>query len=65
MLVSRFPFPEIISLSIFTNSLKYEFLFDLSEIADVREDRDIYTTAPIDPKEPKFEKILIANRGLL
>ncbi|PAV70230.1 hypothetical protein WR25_18572 [Diploscapter pachys] len=34
-----------------------------NEIVDVREDRDIYTTAPIDPKEPKFDKILIANRG--
>ncbi|GMR32315.1 hypothetical protein PMAYCL1PPCAC_02510, partial [Pristionchus mayeri] len=30
---------------------------------DLREDRAIYTTDPINYDEPKFDKILIANRG--
>uniref|UniRef100_A0A7I5E751 Propionyl-CoA carboxylase alpha chain, mitochondrial n=1 Tax=Haemonchus contortus TaxID=6289 RepID=A0A7I5E751_HAECO len=30
---------------------------------DERESKEIYTTCSIDPDEPKFEKILIANRG--
>ncbi|EYC05257.1 hypothetical protein Y032_0083g1666 [Ancylostoma ceylanicum] len=30
---------------------------------DERESKEIYTTVSIDPSEPKFEKILIANRG--
>ena len=30
---------------------------------DLREDRGIYTTDPINYDEPKFDKILIANRG--
>ncbi|CAJ0608481.1 unnamed protein product [Cylicocyclus nassatus] len=30
---------------------------------DERESKEIYTTIGIDPNEPKFDKILIANRG--
>ena len=30
---------------------------------DLREGREVYVTDPIDPNEPKFDKILIANRG--
>ncbi|KAK6035269.1 hypothetical protein COOONC_27234 [Cooperia oncophora] len=32
---------------------------------DERENKEIYTTCPIDLNEPRFDKILIANRGLL
>uniref|UniRef100_A0A0K0DJK0 Propionyl-CoA carboxylase alpha chain, mitochondrial n=1 Tax=Angiostrongylus cantonensis TaxID=6313 RepID=A0A0K0DJK0_ANGCA len=35
----------------------------ISRPIDEREAKEIYTTCPIDPDEPKFEKILIANRG--
>lgn len=44
------------------NGIKSIFLF---RPIDERESKEIYTTISIDPDEPKFEKILIANRGKL
>lgn len=40
-----------------------DFFIPFFRPIDERESKEIYTTCPIDPSEPHFDKILIANRG--